>query len=161
MMSATACKAPASGTSPPRSNAKAAPPVETIDEAERALSDNERRLSELGIVPPSRSLDGGGDGGASSVSGDEDEAEAAPIEDDSAVEESVTAQTDVGAASSSGPDRGPRCNRICDLAESTCALAQQVCELATRHEGDERYESACAQATLQCESASDACDHCE
>lgn len=54
-----------------------------------------------------------------------------------------------------------RCERICDLADSTCDLAGRICALAEEHVDDVRYEEACDNAEAQCEAASEACETCE
>ena len=53
-----------------------------------------------------------------------------------------------------------RCERICDLAETTCDLSARICALADEHVDDVRYEEACDRAKVQCEIASEACDDC-
>lgn len=59
-------------------------------------------------------------------------------------------------------DQAPsRCERVCDLAEATCELETQICELAERHPDEPRYAQACARAEQQCEAAARACDRCE
>ncbi len=53
-----------------------------------------------------------------------------------------------------------RCERICDLAQSTCALGDRICTLAARHFGDPRYALACGRAQAQCTAAREHCDGC-
>jgi hypothetical protein len=53
------------------------------------------------------------------------------------------------------------CGRICGLAGVACELSDRICSLAARHTGDARYEDACWNAKLQCETATDACDNCD
>ncbi len=60
----------------------------------------------------------------------------------------------------SAKDRG-HCNRVCDLAEATCDLEVQICEMAERHPDEPRYEQACLRAEQQCVAASRACLRCE
>lgn len=64
-------------------------------------------------------------------------------------------------SSRSRGDVDTRCTRICDLAEATCELETQICELAARHPDEPRYAQACARAEQQCEAASRACQTCE
>lgn len=64
-------------------------------------------------------------------------------------------------SSRSRRDVDTRCTRICDLAEATCELETQICELAARHPDEPRYAQACARAEQQCEAASRACQTCE
>lgn len=54
-----------------------------------------------------------------------------------------------------------RCERVCGLAEATCELETQICELAARHPDEPRYAQACARAEQQCLAASEACQRCE
>ncbi|MEM6292632.1 MAG: hypothetical protein AAGA54_15275 [Myxococcota bacterium] len=53
-----------------------------------------------------------------------------------------------------------RCDRICDLAESTCELSDRICALANEHVDDVRYAEACTRAEAQCEAAAEACSAC-
>lgn len=135
--------------------------VESIDQAEVALADNERRLQELGIVPPSEPADGDGFGIAE---GEDDGAAGEAMGSDEAPELSAKS----GESTHHGPSAGTsttgvvsRCTRICDIAESTCALAQQVCDLAAQHPDKPRYAKACKRAEQQCDAATEACDTCE
>jgi hypothetical protein len=64
-------------------------------------------------------------------------------------------------SSRSRRDADTRCERLCRLAEATCELETQICELAARHPGEPRYEQACLRAEQQCIAASDACQRCE
>lgn len=169
-------------SAPPR-DSRSRTPVQSIDEAERALADNAQRLNALGIVAPSTdgatSLDvGGGDGVGPSPPPPDDDADApgdgpeeqpgtnAMAESDSERSVAVTSpespsSVKATAAPMSGDALSDRCTRVCDLAESTCALAQQICDLAAEHPDQVRYDEACAGATAQCEAASEACDRCE
>jgi hypothetical protein len=58
-------------------------------------------------------------------------------------------------------DTDTRCDRVCGLAEATCELEAQICELAARHPDEPRYAQACVRAEQQCEAASEACQRCE
>jgi hypothetical protein len=58
-------------------------------------------------------------------------------------------------------DTDTRCDRVCGLAEATCELEAQICELAARHPDEPRYAQACVRAEQQCEAASQACQRCE
>lgn len=58
-------------------------------------------------------------------------------------------------------DVDTRCERVCGLAEATCDLEVQICELATRHPDEPRYAQACLRAEQQCKAASEACQRCE
>ena len=99
-------------------------PVSTIDEAELALADNERRLSELGIVPPSKAGDADGLG----IVGEAEGEEAGESEAVDSPEPMSEPPRSVGVSAGSDRAETPKCTRICDIAESTCALAQQVCD---------------------------------
>lgn len=58
-------------------------------------------------------------------------------------------------------DELSRCERVCQLAEATCELEDQICALAERHPDEPRYEQACLRAEQQCVAASQACQRCE
>lgn len=136
--------------------------VESIDQAEIALADNERRLQELGIVPPSKPEDAGGGLGYSE--GEDDGAAGEAIVSEDAPEpsaKSAESRLDGPSAGTSTTGVVSRCARICDIAESTCALAQQVCDLAAKHPDKPRYAKACKRAEQQCDAATEACDTCE
>lgn len=64
-------------------------------------------------------------------------------------------------SSRSRRDVDTRCERVCRLAEATCELETQICELAARHPDEPRYAQACMRAEQQCEAASRACETCE
>lgn len=53
-----------------------------------------------------------------------------------------------------------RCDRICAIAEATCDLSDQICDLAGAHDGETRYADACDRAGGQCTDATDACSVC-
>ena len=85
------------------------------------------------------------------------EAEAGPSRDDAVEREELSAPSRVSKRKAR---ERPRCERICDLAESTCDLRARICDLARVHDGDARYEDACDRATTQCEAAQAACTRC-
>lgn len=146
--------------------------MDSLQDAQRALDANDRRLAELGIAA--------GAGGALNLSGEEAGVVAGPEQDTSR----VTAE---GADAPASPDDSgnrdrsyaspepsvatdsltsesqpeSRCARICALAEFSCALSQQVCELAEGHPDERRYGEVCERAQAQCEAASSACDACQ
>lgn len=64
-------------------------------------------------------------------------------------------------SSRSRRETATRCDRVCGLAEATCELETQICELATRHPDEPRYAQACQRAEQQCAAASEACNRCE
>lgn len=66
-----------------------------------------------------------------------------------------------GSSRAERRESSSRCERICDLADATCSLEAQICDLAARHPEQERYLLACERAELQCEAAMDACDGCD
>jgi len=148
--------------SAPNKRMEAQAPVESIDEAELALADNERRLQELGIVPPSKA----GDDGLGYTEGEEESVRPDSTESTTSTSTDAPALTSKAAAEEDGSTRrstgvASRCTRICDIAESTCALAQQVCDLAARHPDKPRYAKACERAEQQCDVATEACETCE
>jgi hypothetical protein len=53
-----------------------------------------------------------------------------------------------------------RCERLWNLAESTCGLSSRVCALSGRHPGDIRYAVACRRAEDQCAAARELCESC-
>jgi hypothetical protein len=53
-----------------------------------------------------------------------------------------------------------RCQQICELAEITCEIGGQICELADRHVGEPEYGLACVRASDDCDAAKEACDAC-
>jgi hypothetical protein len=59
-----------------------------------------------------------------------------------------------------GVEGRDRCQRICDLAHATCGLADRICELAGRHQGEARYEATCDRAEEDCRVATGACRTC-
>lgn len=54
-----------------------------------------------------------------------------------------------------------RCERLEALADVACTLERRICDLATEHEGEPRYEEACERAMAQCSAATEAVDECE
>ncbi|HWB74300.1 MAG TPA: hypothetical protein VG755_05080 [Nannocystaceae bacterium] len=59
-------------------------------------------------------------------------------------------------------DRRPRsrCERVCELAITTCDLRERVCGLAEDHDDDSRYDEACRRAEDQCDAAMRHCQSC-
>lgn len=55
-------------------------------------------------------------------------------------------------------DVGAQCQQICNLAEISCDLGVQICDLADHHPGEEDYTSACERANADCEAAQEACN---
>jgi len=53
-----------------------------------------------------------------------------------------------------------RCERVCELAQSTCDLQGRICDLASQHPDDVRYEDACRRAEDQCTAAQTSCESC-
>lgn len=53
-----------------------------------------------------------------------------------------------------------RCERVCELATTTCDLRERVCGLAEDHEDDSRYDEACRRAEDQCDAAMRHCQSC-
>jgi len=169
----------------------AQPPVSSIEEAERALADNQARLAELGIVPEAVAADVSTTDASSTAAPAQPPAEPRPQPEPERVElgdggadrdwaevaepgprapSTPSAPTSAPSLSDAdeesevafaGRGQSPRCTRICDIAESTCELAAQICSLAESHADQERYALACERAGAQCNAASDACDRCE
>lgn len=135
---------------------------------------------------PAGDGDGGGDGDAGGEAEGEDgdyydeptvdDAEAAPemmpmaqeapepmmMEADEDAPRSMTRRSRASRRERRERDEQPtRCERVCDLADATCDLEAQICDLASRHPREQRYQRACERAEQQCEAAMDACDRCE
>jgi len=170
----------ANGCKAPRSEAPGAN-LDNIAAIESELTSNEARLQAQGVALPRTAAqaaedDAGGDAAAGPVDivpaepvapPPEPEPEPTPAAD--ADEEMAPAARDEVSVRSrervsrKRGKRAPRsrCERICDLTESTCELADRICGLANEHVDDVRYEEACDRAEAQCEAASDACSDCE
>lgn len=58
-------------------------------------------------------------------------------------------------------DRPLDCKKACELTETICALADNICEMKTRHPGEERYELACERGQADCKFGRKACGGCE
>jgi hypothetical protein len=157
VLTAPACKRPtAAGES-------AAPT--TLDQAQQRLAANADALAAEGIAVPS--------GEAARVTEDEDDLGDAQFGQDAEAEEASPPAPDEPAVTSQRrEDRRvtvhkartrtqTRCERVCGLAESTCELQLQICELAERHATDTRYADACDRAALQCDAAAAECHRCE
>lgn len=79
-----------------------------------------------------------------------------------AVESSETVSRPRGrGARATRNDESSRCDRVCDLSQTTCELAEHICGLAHQHPDENRYVEACARAERQCEAADQACQRCE
>lgn len=65
----------------------------------------------------------------------------------------------VGVAPTPANDED-RCNRVCNLADAICDLEASICRLASEHQDDERYTTACARAQTDCERAQSGCEEC-
>ena len=112
-----------------------------IDDYETQLGDLESQLATLGLLPPGQAA--GGD---------------AVSEPQPATDAPVAGKAK--KESQAGRRDADQCQRICDLAQAMCGLEDQICDLAGRHEGDTRYESACTRAGRDCALASEACNGC-
>ncbi len=164
-------------------------PLDDLAAIESELDANASRLQAQGIrlaqatmpapaVEPAEAKLGGDDDASHQESerdfaGDLEPAPAAPPEPedapsmDSAAEESVTVAGRSAERKQKRSSRrrdkkaaDTRCDRICDLAESTCALSDRICALANEHVDDVRYAEACTRAEAQCEAAAEACTAC-
>jgi hypothetical protein len=134
---------------------ESAPVRDDIGAIEAELSSNAAALQSEGIALADGKV-------AEPTSTDESMAGAA--QDDADVVQRDMTKERVSAQSQARTKRAerarPRCERICDLAGSTCDLRLRICDLAQVHEGDLRYENACERATTQCEAARAACTRC-
>ncbi len=78
-----------------------------------------------------------------------------------------TGETTTASTVASEPDAqfrgggGTRCDRIRQLASSSCALSDRICGLARAHVGEARFEDACERSQLVCDAAQEATDACE
>jgi len=152
-------------------SAEESPAPPTVAELERALATNNAKLRELGVsLPatarggvaptkpePSRLSDGvGSKGGAGG------KASPPPAKDRDVAEQPRPgpAKSTPVAPRTGQLDAGERCEQICDLAEISCGLGDQICELADRHTQEPEYLSACERAAGDCDAAKEACDAC-
>lgn len=146
-------------------------PPDDIDAIESRIAANAEDLRAAGIASRLEAVEspaGAGADGAAAVPGASEDGEmdiAEPTEPASgstdATKQTVVSARDAPAREKrSAKKASSRCDRICDLAGSTCELADRVCDLARGHEGDPRYAQACTRATAQCEAARAACDEC-
>ncbi|MEX1365749.1 MAG: hypothetical protein AB1Z98_21660 [Nannocystaceae bacterium] len=161
----------------------------SLAEIEAQLERNDRALAEAGIMVAAATpatepapSDGGGDFGQQTapavVEAEDDDASEYPAPGPSEAPEAIAESSmeyepaDAPRREISRKDRrasnraerresSSRCERICDLADATCSLEAQICDLAARHPEQERYLLACERAELQCEAAMDACDGCD
>lgn len=65
---------------------------------------------------------------------------------------------DVTSKSAVAP--GPKCQRVCEIAEAVCGLRTRICSMAQTHADEPKYGVACRRAERDCERASAACDEC-
>ena len=123
----------------------------TIDDYEQMLEQSEGALAEIGIKA---SEPGASRASAADATGADMEAEAgAPTPE--------AASSDDGSTANAGSFNGD-CKTLCDLSSTTCELEARICVLATRHEGDARYENACTRAGNDCSLAEGVADNsCE
>ncbi len=127
----------------------------SVEELERRLGAEERRLRSAGVALPA--------GPAGAVAGTKT---GAPSFDAEASEPgSVPAAEEMESEDVAGGDRGTardrrRCTNVCDLSRSICDLEAQICSLAERHVDDRRYSEVCERASADCRVAQEACNAC-
>ncbi|MBL4687008.1 MAG: hypothetical protein JKY37_20600 [Nannocystaceae bacterium] len=178
-LAASACsgrKGSAQKTQPPPQTAG---PVDSLRAAQRELDANDRRLADLGIIPGNTlglisgdavsgdAVSGEAEGPApdtrrvTAEGGDQPPTPAVPADPGTQERAYVSPEPAAMDSLSSASEPESRCARICALSEFSCALAQQVCELAAGHPDERRYGEVCERAQAQCEAASSACDACQ
>lgn len=125
----------------------------TLEDYERALADEERRLHSAGVALGGR-VSGAGAG-----------ADASKEEIGGVDMTQAPAPTEAAEVRSPSQDRTPRrernrCAEVCGISTSICDLRVQICGLAERHPDEPRYHQVCERASGDCESAREACDAC-
>lgn len=150
----------------------APPPGDDLASFEQQLALAEADLRRLGVTPrpvPTLSADVDDDvddDAAADVAGDEvagaqpAQDEAAPAAPEPAAEGEPERQEERGRRFSQREDKD-RCTSICDVAQTVCTLEGKICELASAHGDDPRYENACARASDDCEVGEEACRACK
>lgn len=53
-----------------------------------------------------------------------------------------------------------RCEQLCDLATSICAVQEKLCDLADDHPDDDAYQGLCREARNECREAQESCIAC-
>lgn len=64
-----------------------------------------------------------------------------------------------GLAPQAASDAG-RCEQLCDLATSICAVQEKLCDLADLHPDDDAYQGLCREARNECREAQESCVAC-
>lgn len=64
-----------------------------------------------------------------------------------------------GLRPSAAADAG-KCEQLCDLATSICAVQEKLCDLADDHPDDDAYQGLCREARNECREAQDSCVRC-
>ncbi|MEZ4451456.1 MAG: hypothetical protein R3B09_18445 [Nannocystaceae bacterium] len=153
---APSCAKKDGGTAPP--GAQSEPRFDgdgALDDYERVLLDEERRLQSAGVALGDAKK---GEWAAKEEAGAEDMSpETSPPE----VAESPGA--DDGSPRAPRRERrreSSRCVEVCGLSTSICDLEVQICGLAQRHPDEPRYHQVCARASDDCTSAREACNAC-
>lgn len=145
------------------------PAPTTLDEAQARLAENADALQAAGVyVPPAPGRDRGAEGDGARADA------VAPAEPDDAptttsragapeeAEERAIVSKEAKKDRRAARNRtSTRCERVCGLAEATCDLQVQICELSDRHPGDVRYADTCARAQQQCDAAARECQRCD
>ncbi|HFE44382.1 MAG TPA: hypothetical protein ENJ18_02665 [Nannocystis exedens] len=135
----------------------------SVEDLERALSDEEQRLRAAGIALPVGPVASQADVEASTGATDDFERTGAEPTQPMA-EPVVPTSSEEGIESSHrGPQQASRrhCRDVCDLAASICDLEAQICSLADRHAEEVRYRTVCQRASVDCDAAEEACNVCE
>ncbi len=164
VLAVVGCKPPTQGSSPP------APA--TLEEAQARLDANADALQAEGVyLPPAT--------GEVPAGEEADGDERTPHDDEAPPEPGPAPTTATDGVQADEAERGAvskafkrerraarnrpstRCERLCGLAEATCDLQVQICELSDRHPGDVRYADTCARAELQCDAAARECQICD
>ena len=163
------------GCKPSRETARPPAPT-TLEEAQARLAANADDLRAAGVDVPAPAGydedagDAGGDGEEVAPTDDAAPPEPGPAPttavdgvraDPAEAERSVVFKESKRERRAARNRTSTRCERVCGLAEATCDLQVQICELSDRHPGDVRYADTCARAELQCDAAARECQICD
>lgn len=154
----TACaKRSAERTMAPAEDSAADAQAGDIDALEAELAAREDELRALGAGPS-----GGAEALArrdAQATAEGDDAEAKPADAPTA---SGRAAPTMGRSAATKRSEQPdsRCERVCEITAAICQLRDNICGLAPSHPDEPRYQRACDRATVDCTTATEACDAC-
>lgn len=145
---------------PAEAEADVAGPAE-IDALEAELAAREDQLRALGAAPQGGSDDAIARDAPSPAGGDRATAKVASKAVEARPEaEGAAAPMESSAAPARLSASSGRCVQVCDLTAAICELRDNICRLAPSHPDEPRYQRACDRATVDCTTATEACDAC-